>query len=75
MSNNEFGWDDLKSQLPPPKRIFTIIAVAVLLIVGVWGVMTSYYTVHADEEAVILRLGSYSQTAGPGFHFKLPFFL
>jgi membrane protease subunit HflK len=73
MSNNEFGWDDLKSQLPPPKRIFTIIAVAVLLIVGVWGVMTSYYTVHADEEAVILRLGSYSQTAGPGFHFKLPF--
>jgi len=49
---------------------FIIILVVVALIVGT---TSSYYTVEPDEEAVVLRLGKYSQTAGPGLHFKIPF--
>jgi membrane protease subunit HflK len=73
MSNEQFTWDDLKGQLPPPKRIFIVLALAIVLLVGVSAVTTSYYTVHADEEAVVLRLGKYQITNGPGFHFKAPF--
>ena len=50
-------------------RIIGIIVVAAVIIGGV----TSYHTVEPDEEVVVLRLGKYSQTAGPGLHFKLPF--
>ena len=32
-----------------------------------------FYQVEANEEAVILRLGKYSDTVGPGLHFKIPF--
>ncbi len=42
-------------------------------IIVVAGVFTSYYTVPADSEAVILRFGKYNRTAAPGLHFKLPF--
>ena len=73
MNNEQFGWDDIKTQLPSPKRIFTTLAVAIGLIVGIWGILTSYYTVQADEEAVVLRLGKYNAKVGPGFHFKIPF--
>jgi membrane protease subunit HflK len=39
------------------------------------GVLTSYFTVPADSEAVILRFGKYQRTAPPGLHFKIPFWL
>ncbi len=39
----------------------------------VWGVMTSFFTVEANEEAVILRLGKVNGVVGPGFHGKIPF--
>lgn len=37
------------------------------------GVFTSYITVPADSEAVILRFGAYNRTVQSGLHFKLPF--
>lgn len=45
---------------------------AILVVVGV---LTSYFTVPADSEAVILRFGKYERTADPGLNFKLPFWL
>ena len=33
----------------------------------------SIYTVDANENAVILRLGKYNSTKGPGLHLKIPF--
>lgn len=42
------------------------------LILGV-AVLTSYYTVQPDEEAVVIRLGKYLETNQPGLHFKIPF--
>ncbi len=34
---------------------------------------TSFYTVEADEVAVILRFGKYVKQTEPGLHFKMPF--
>ena len=46
-----------------------------LLIVFVVAVfaLTSYYTVAADSEGVVLRFGKYLKTVQPGLHFKAPF--
>lgn len=53
---------------PSGLGISTIVlgAIAVLLI------MSSIFTVQAEEEAVVLRFGEYQRTVGPGLHFKLP---
>ncbi len=37
------------------------------------GVLSSFYTVEPNEEAVVVRLGRYSSTQLPGLHFKIPF--
>ncbi len=44
----------------------------IALIVGVLG-WTSFYTVPAESEGVILRLGRFSRTVPSGLHFKIPF--
>ena len=50
------------------------LAVGAVVVIGLlWGVVTCFYTVGADSEAVVLRFGRYRETAGPGLHFKLPF--
>jgi membrane protease subunit HflK len=48
---------------------FVLVAVLVLTVFG----MTSYYTVGADSEGVVLRFGKFLKTVEPGLHFKLPF--
>ena len=58
-------------QLPRiPVRSIAFIAVAIILVVLVW---TSYYTVQAESEGVVLRFGRFLKTVEPGLHFKLPF--
>ena len=52
-----------------PVRFVFGIAVALLLLILVW---TSYYTVQAESEAVVLRFGKFLKTVEPGLHFKLP---
>ncbi|HHT9126432.1 MAG TPA: FtsH protease activity modulator HflK [Candidatus Brocadiia bacterium] len=42
-------------------------------IVVIVGAFSSFFTVKANEEAVILRFGKYVETMGPGLHLKLPF--
>ena len=37
------------------------------------GLFTSYFTVPADSQAVILRFGDYNRKADPGLNFKMPF--
>lgn len=34
---------------------------------------TAFYTVKANEEAVVLRFGRYIETVGPGLHTKVPY--
>jgi modulator of FtsH protease HflK len=53
-----------------PVRFLFGIALAVLLIILIW---TSYFTVQAESEAVVLRFGKFLKTVEPGLHFKFPF--
>lgn len=58
-------------QLPRiPARSIAFLAVAIILSVLGW---TSYYTVQAESEGVVLRFGRFLKTVEPGLHFKLPF--
>ena len=40
--------------------------------IAIFIAATSFYTVGANENAVILRLGKYLTTTGPGLQFKFP---
>src|SRR3954470_19074794 len=51
-------------------RFVAFLAAVVVLIILVW---TSYYTVQAESEGVVLRFGRFLTTVEPGLHFKLPF--
>ncbi len=56
-----------------PVRVFHVLwATALLIVVGA-GIFTSFYTLEANEEAVVLRFGRFHTVTGPGFHGKLPF--
>ena len=56
-------------RLITPKRILIIVLGIVVLI----SLSTSFYTVEADEIAVVLLFGKSVRKTEPGLHFKLPF--
>jgi membrane protease subunit HflK len=57
-------------ELPrPPLRLIGGVLVAVATIIVLW---TTYYTVAAESEGVVLRFGKFLKTVEPGLHFKLP---
>jgi modulator of FtsH protease HflK len=55
------------------RKVSTRAGLLIPAIIVLAGVFTSYFTVPADSEAVILRFGKYDRKAGPGLRFKLPF--
>jgi membrane protease subunit HflK len=56
--------------LPRPRwRLIGLAAFVVLALVILW---TSYYTVPAESEAVVLRFGKFLKIVEPGLHFKIP---
>ncbi len=61
----------------PPRPPFNLrpktlaLVVVVLVVVGI--LMSSFFVVDQTEESVVLRLGNYNRTVGPGLQFKLPF--
>ena len=64
-----------KVQLDFPEIKATAVLIAAGVIIVLVGVLTSFYTVQADEEGVVLRFGKYQSTQSPGLHFKMPFFI
>jgi membrane protease subunit HflK len=38
-----------------------------------WLLLSSYYTVPADSQGLVLRFGRYTATSDPGLHFRIPF--
>lgn len=50
-----------------------LIVVVPLLFISVLGVLTSYYIVQPEEEAVVKRFGRVIAMKQPGIHFKIPF--
>lgn len=55
------------------KQLGTRAGLIIPAVIVLAGVFTSYYTVPADSQAVILRFGKYNRTTEPGLNFKLPF--
>ena len=53
----------------PPMRLIGAMAVAIVVLILVW---TSFYTVPAESEAVVLRFGKFLKIAEPGLQFKIP---
>jgi membrane protease subunit HflK len=69
-------WDpvrDLRRYSEDIKAFMKLGAILAVVVVLVWLVMSSVYTVQAKEEALILRFGKDAGVTGPGLHFKLPF--
>ncbi|WP_345785655.1 FtsH protease activity modulator HflK [Pelagicoccus sp. SDUM812003] len=52
--------------------IRSLAGIALVLLLAVGG-FTSFYTVPAESQGVILRFGQYVRTTPSGLHFKLPF--
>ena len=69
----DFGGKKVQLNVPEFKPGLILLGIVVVL-TGV-GLLTSIYTVQADEEGVVLRFGKYEKTESPGLHFKLPFFI
>ena len=64
-----------KVQLNAPEFKPGLILMGIVAVFIAVGLLTSFYTVQADEEGVVLRFGKYEKTESPGLHFKLPFFI
>jgi membrane protease subunit HflK len=48
------------------------ILIGLLVLFGISIVLTTFYTVEADEVAVVQRFGKYVRREAPGLHFRLP---
>ena len=68
---NKIKFGDVDIQIPSfeVKKFGGLIVVIVIAIIG----FLSIYTVEANENGVVLRMGKYSNTTMPGLHFKIPF--
>jgi len=64
-----------KVQLDFPEITTRTVLIGAGLLLALVGGVTSFYTVQADEEGVVLRFGKYQSTQSPGLHFKMPFFI
>ncbi|MDP6942819.1 MAG: FtsH protease activity modulator HflK [Myxococcota bacterium] len=70
--SNGGGRPEIEIDIRPEKILPTLWGVLFLAML-VWAGSSSYFTVEANEEAVVLRLGTVEYVAGPGIHGKLPF--
>ena len=69
----DLGGKKVQLNFPEFKASFVVMGIVAFLIAV--GLLTSFYTVQADEEGGVLRFGKYEKTESPGRHCKLPFFI
>ena len=69
----DIGGKKVQLDFPEIKARFVLTGIVIVFIAV--GLLTSFYTVQADEHGVVLRFGKYEKTESPGLHFKLPFFI
>ena len=55
-----------------PEQVVKFSLIAILTIMIIAFLSSSYYTIEADEKGVVQRFGKYSRTTEPGLHFKFP---
>jgi modulator of FtsH protease HflK len=73
MADHELRVIDLNFNRPSGRQIAAIFVGALLIVLLIAALLTSYYTVGAESEGVVLRFGKFFKTVEPGLHFKLPF--
>jgi membrane protease subunit HflK len=73
MADHEPRVIDLNFNRPSGRQIAAIVIGALLIFLLIPALLTSYYTVGAESEGVVLRFGKFFDTVEPGLHFKLPF--
>lgn len=66
--------DRLNKNRPGPKAYRGLALIPLILLV-LGGILTSFYTVQPDGQAVVKRFGKVIDTRGPGLHFKMPYFI
>ncbi len=64
--------NELRALIEQFKKNFKVTGPLIGLVILGAFLMSSFYTVEADEQAVVTRLGRYSETTNPGLHFKMP---
>jgi len=60
-------WKPLRDLFPISSPVSLLI---LLVLIGVW---TSFFTIPAESEGIVLRFGEYIKKVPPGLHSKLPF--
>ena len=73
MADHEPRVINLNFNRPSIAPIAAIVIGALLIVLLIAVLLTSYYTVGAESEGVVLRFGKFLRTVEPGLHFKLPF--
>jgi membrane protease subunit HflK len=73
MADHEPRVIDLNFNRPSGRQIAAIFIGGLLIFLLIAALLTSYYTVGAESEGVVLRFGKFFNTVEPGLHFKLPF--
>lgn len=71
--NNGYYNEDFRKVKDFVDRYSKVLGIAFLVFLTLIGVVSAFYTVEPDEEAVVIRFGKYVGTHPPGLHFKLPF--
>jgi membrane protease subunit HflK len=66
--------EEALAQLDPRKIALGIAAIGGIALLAI-GLLTCFYTVQPDGQAVVKRFGKVVNTTGPGLHFKLPFWI
>lgn len=69
---NEINVEELLANLDW-SQVARYLLVGLGVLAVLWGVMTSFYTVQPEGQAVVKRFGKVIAINPPGLHFKLPF--
>ena len=67
--SNEFVYNQ---KTMTPQQMAKLIVAGFILLMVIMTVMTSFYTVETDSEAVVQRFGKFVRIESAGLHFKLP---
>tara|TARA_Y100001936_G_C16080681_1_gene677535 strand:+ start:1951 stop:2961 length:1011 start_codon:yes stop_codon:yes gene_type:complete len=68
--NQKYQFGDVEVEVPEFnfKKIMPLIFLTIIIIMG----YLSVYSIQADEQGVLLRLGKFNSISRPGLHFKIP---
>ncbi len=72
-NNGTYHFGPKKGKPLDKKKLKTAIIVAVVALVLIIGISSSFYTVDDKQQAVVTTFGKVTDTTDAGVHFKLPF--